>query len=131
MRRLLLLLAASGALVVAGCGDSNDSNDSKSSGGGSYGSGAPAQTAAASTDTSVEIHLKNFAFSPSSQTVKVGTKVTWINDDAADHNVTGGDIKSGNLGQGKTFGYTADKPGTISYVCTLHSGMTGTLNVTS
>ena len=31
---------------------------------------------------------------------------------------------------GATFEFTADKAGKISYVCSFHPGMTGTINVT-
>ena len=35
----------------------------------------------------------------------------------------------GSLAPGKTFSFTADKAGTVSYVCTFHPGMQGTLEV--
>jgi plastocyanin len=77
--------------------------------------------------------MQNIQFSPKDTTVKVGQKVTWTNDDNTDHNVTaesGADFKSKDFGNGATFSFTADKAGTINYVCTIHPGMTGTLTVT-
>jgi plastocyanin len=77
--------------------------------------------------------MTGIKFSPASATVKVGQKVTWTNDDPVVHNVTaksGASFKSSDFGNGKTFSFTPTKAGTISYVCTLHSGMTGTLKVT-
>ena len=72
--------------------------------------------------------MQNIAFDPKAVTVKVGQKVTWTNDDSADHNVTadsGADFKSENFGKGATFSFTPDKAGTIKYVCTIHPGMNG------
>jgi plastocyanin len=126
MRRTLLTLCAALALAlgVAACGGGDDD-----SGGGST------STAASSSSSSggVAIKMQNIQFSPKETTVKVGDKVTWTNDDNTDHNVTaesGADFKSKDFGNGATFSFTADKAGTIKYVCTIHPGMTGTLNVT-
>jgi plastocyanin len=126
MRRTLLLLCALTALVAAGCG-----------GGSSSGSGgtssAPASTAAASSSGGgVTIKMQNIAFDPKSTTVKVGQKVTWVNDDSADHNVTadsGADFKSKDFGKGDSFSFTPTKAGTIQYECTIHPGMKATLTV--
>ena len=79
------------------------------------------------------IDMQNIKFAPASQTVKVGQKVTWTNKDPLDHNViarSGASFKSNNVGQGATFSFTPTKPGTITYTCTLHPGMDGTLTVT-
>jgi plastocyanin len=122
---MLLLLCALVALVAAGCG------------GGSSGSGgttsAPASTAGASSSGGgVTIKMANIAFDPKSTTVKVGQKVTWVNDDSVDHNVTadsGADFKSKDFGKGGTFSFTPTKAGTIKYECTIHPGMTATLTV--
>src|ERR1035437_7853093 len=40
------------------------------------------------TPSSVSVDIRNFAFSPSTLEVKVGTKVTWTNNDTAPHTVT-------------------------------------------
>jgi plastocyanin len=77
--------------------------------------------------------MQNIAFSPKDVTVKVGQKVTWTNDDQVDHNVTsqsGETIKSQNFGNGGTFSFTPTQAGKITYVCTIHPGMTATLTVT-
>jgi plastocyanin len=41
----------------------------------------------------------------------------------------GADFESDTFGEGGTFSYTPDRPGTIAYVCTIHPGMDGTLTV--
>jgi plastocyanin len=81
----------------------------------------------------VTIKMQNIAFDPKEVTVKVGQKVTWTNEDTVDHNVTsqsGETVKSDNFGKGGTFSFTPKKAGKISYVCTIHPGMTATLTVT-
>ena len=123
MRRILLALCAVLALVVAGCGGGDDN------GGGS----TATSSSSSSSGGGVQIKMQNIQFSPKATTVKVGQKVTWTNDDSTDHNVTadsGADFKSKDFGNGATFEFTPDKAGTVKYECTIHPGMTATLNVT-
>lgn len=139
MRRTLSLLLLIGALalVAAGCG-SDDSGDSSST---SSSAAATTDTGTSSSESTgseaagggITIKMENIAFSPKEQTVKVGEKVTWVNDDTVDHDVkatSGADFGSDTFGKDGTFSFTPDKAGTIEYVCTLHQGMTGTLTVT-
>ncbi|MEA2252103.1 MAG: hypothetical protein QOG70_2345 [Solirubrobacteraceae bacterium] len=136
MRRILLLLCSVAALAAAGCGSSNSNSGS----GSSTQSSTPATTSTPSTSSSsssaaggVTIKMQGIQFSPKAQTVKVGQKVTWTNEDSVDHNVTaksGGTFKSNNFGQGSTFSFTPTAAGSIKYTCTLHPGMDGTLTVT-
>jgi plastocyanin len=78
------------------------------------------------------VAIKNFAFSPASLTVSVGTTVTWTNQDSDAHTVTGkaGTPDSPTLNTGDTFKYTFTKAGTYSYLCTIHPFMLGTVVVT-
>jgi plastocyanin len=126
MRRILLALCAVIALALglAACGGGDDN-----------GGGSTSSTPAASSGGGgeVEIKLQNIQFAPKDTTVKVGQKVKWVNEDSTDHNVTsdsGADFKSDDFGKGSSFEFTPDKAGTIKYECTLHPGMTATLNVT-
>jgi plastocyanin len=128
MRRILPALCVIMALAAVGCGSSNSSSTSS----GSSSSGSTSTAAAASSGGGVAIKMQNIAFDPKDVTVKVGQKVTWTNDDSVDHNVSsksGETIKSDNFGKGGTFSFTPTKAGKISYVCTIHPGMTGTLTV--
>jgi plastocyanin len=123
MRRILLALCAVLALAAAGCGGGNDD------GGGS----TATSSSSSASGGGVQIKMQNIQFSPKATTVKVGQKVTWTNDDNTDHNVTadsGADFKSKDFGNGATFEFTPDKAGTVKYECTIHPGMTATLNVT-
>jgi plastocyanin len=72
-------------------------------------------------------------YDPSPANVKVGTIVTWTNNDATLHTATSGTPDSGPSGEfdssyltkGKTFQHTFDKAGTFDYYCTLHPFMIG------
>lgn len=133
MPRPLLASLAVLALAVAGCGSSSSSKTTSSSGGSSTpssGSGSGSGGAAPSGGGAVK--LQNTAFSPAKTTVKVGQKITWTNEDGFNHNVTaqsGATFKSKNLGKGGTFTYTPSKAGTITYICTIHPFMKGTITV--
>jgi plastocyanin len=77
--------------------------------------------------------MKNIRFAPTAITAKVGQTLRWTNQDTIDHNVTatkGEEFKSKAFGKGGTFSYKLDKPGKVTYVCTLHPGMTGTITAT-
>jgi plastocyanin len=79
------------------------------------------------------VDIENFAFVPSNLRVTVGTIVTWTNQDDASHTVTsedGATFDSGPFGQGMTFQFTAEAPGTYAYVCQIHPFMRATLTVT-
>ncbi len=126
MRRFLLVPLTTAALAVAGCGD--DAAEETT----------PASTPAAATQapkadgSPAAIGMKGLQFIPKDVTVKVGTKVTWTNDEDIPHNVVaeeGADFQSDTFGKGKTFSFTPKKAGTIKYVCTIHPGMEGTLTV--
>jgi plastocyanin len=88
-----------------------------------------AQTAQPSPKPAV-VHMKDFAFQPSSLTVQAGDTVTFENDDDVTHNVTADAFKSGDVDGGKSWKYTFSKAGTYNYVCTYHPGMNGTITVT-
>jgi amicyanin len=80
------------------------------------------------------VTIKNFAFAPTALKVKVGTTVTWTNQDSDAHTVTsqdnGGPLSSAALNTGQTYSYTFTKPGTYAYLCTIHPFMTATVTVT-
>ena len=80
---------------------------------------------------SVEAVIEGFAFSPGTIEIKVGTTVTWTNNDSAPHTVTSSDgmLDSGRLEQGATFSYTFDTAGSFDYFCEFHPNMTGTVVV--
>ncbi len=80
----------------------------------------------------IMVSINNFAFDPSTITVKKGTKVTWTNDDNVDHTVTsdsGIALNSPILSQGQSFSYTFTDSGTFGYHCKIHSMMKGAVIV--
>ena len=113
---LVLLALAAG---IAACGGSGDD--------------APASSAAQAPKTAgTAVSAQDNSFSPGTLKVRVGDVVTFTNDGAIDHTVTatsGAKFDSGTLEPGKTFTFTAEKAGSVSYVCTIHPGMQGTLEV--
>jgi plastocyanin len=89
---------------------------------------APTGVAAASADAGkAEVKIDNFSFSPTALKVKVGTQITWTNSDDIPHTVVsdGQAFKSKVLATGEKFTFTAGKPGTYSYSCSIHPNMTG------
>ena len=95
---------------------------------------APAPAPVAAT---VGVTIQNFAFGNGAVTVKKGTKLVWTNSDGAPHTVSStqggvpnGTFESGNLSTGGTFAFTANTPGTYTYVCKYHPSMKGTITVT-
>lgn len=80
------------------------------------------------------VTIQNFAFQPANLQVKVGTTVTWTNQDTAPHTVTFRDSSmtgSALLQKGQSFSYTFTKAGTFSYYCQVHPGMTAQVVVTA
>ena len=78
-----------------------------------------------------EIKIANFTFEPPVLTVKVGTTVTWVNDDDIPHLVSekDGKFRSSALDTDATFSQTFKDAGTIEYFCVLHPHMTGKIVV--
>lgn len=77
------------------------------------------------------VTIQNFAFSPSTITVKVGDKVTWTNQDSVGHSATADDnsFDTGLLAQGQSESVTFSKAGTYTYHCSVHPMMKATIIV--
>jgi plastocyanin len=98
---------------------------------------APAQADMATTvsqnsSAAFEVAMKNFSFNPGDLTIKVGTTVTWTNEDNVVHTVTSdtGLFDSGELTKGATFTYTFTEAGVYPYHCIPHhANMKGTITV--
>jgi len=94
---------------------------------------APVIKMAGSTQTSdtrggtLEVKIDNFSFTPATITVKAGTQITWTNADDIPHTVVSdeGVFKSKVLDTDEKFTFTANKPGTYPYFCSIHPKMTG------
>jgi plastocyanin len=91
-----------------------------------------AQRTVAADSPTVEVKIDNFSFTPAVITVKTGTQITWINGDDIPHTVVSDDrttFKSKVLDTEDKFTFTASKPGTYPYFCSIHPKMTGKLVV--
>ena len=120
MRRLALLLALL-AIGATACGEDD--------GGGGGAEGASSQECPSGA---VVIEMVDIEFDPQDATAGAGDEICWINEDAIDHNAvaeSGAEFESELFGKGQTFTTTVDEPGTVEYVCTIHPGMTGTIEV--
>jgi plastocyanin len=94
---------------------------------------APATSAVPSPEASPisTIHIRDFAFVPTTVTIRAGQTVRFVQDDAAAHTVTAVDksFDSGNLDKGKSWTHTFDTAGTYAYLCAYHPTMRGTVIV--
>jgi plastocyanin len=96
-------------------------------------SGETATTnAAAPPPDARQIVMDGVSFMPRSASARVGETVTWVNSSRIPHDVVataGASFESAVFAPGMTFSFKPMRPGAISYVCTLHQGMSGTLVV--
>ncbi|MEA2347051.1 MAG: hypothetical protein QOG62_838 [Thermoleophilaceae bacterium] len=131
MRRILVLpfcLALLAGVAFAGCGGSSTESAAPTA---AESQDATGQQGSAGGAT-VAVDMQNTAFNPADVEVAAGDTVEWTNDDDFDHNVvadSGATFKSDDFGKGDTFQWKAAKPGTVTYECTIHPGMTGTITV--
>lgn len=75
------------------------------------------------------VTISNYAFTPKTITVPVGTTVIWINQDSVAHNIKSDTFNSDILNQGDTFEHTFNTAGIYNYSCSIHPSMTGTVVV--
>jgi plastocyanin len=119
-----LVVIAGTTLLLAGCGGGSSPSASASS------SGSSSQTASGGSSGAVKI--SNFKFSPASDTVKQGARVTVTNQDSTAHTATADDghsFDTGTLAQGASKSISVSKPGSYPYHCSIHPFMHGTLVV--
>jgi plastocyanin len=92
--------------------------------------GREAQPAGRSAGRTHTVIIEGMRFTPQNLTVHRGDRVTWVNKDLFPHTVTAaGKFDSRQIAPGDSWTYTARKAGEYDYVCTLHVGMTGRLEV--
>lgn len=95
------------------------------------GAAAAAENVASSAAT-LTVDIGDNTFTPAALTANVGDTITWTHKGQRPHDVTSdnGAINSPRrMMNGATFSYTLTTPGVINYVCTIHTGMAGTINV--
>jgi plastocyanin len=139
MLTLGMLMSAS-LLLFNGCSNSSAAKPNGEAAAGNHDTATqPVEIATAATlgaDSSAapnQVTIDNFAFSPQTLTVSVGTKVTWINRDDVPHTATSSvkprvfDSKALDTDDKFSFVFTA--PGTYPYFCEVHPHMTGEIVV--
>ncbi|MDO8210740.1 plastocyanin/azurin family copper-binding protein [Conexibacter sp. CPCC 206217] len=127
LRPFLLVLCA-GALALGGCGDGGSDAGS----GGSSTAASDASQPSTSADGGVEVKMEGIAYNPATISVRPGQQITWVNDDDVLHDVVsteGESIRSELFAKGRTFSFTPTRAGLIHYVCTIHPGMEGNIDV--
>ena len=115
MRRLALILAVFTAVpVIAGAQEMK---------------GMVMDSATAAPSAKIEI--KDFDYSPMNVIITAGGTVTWTNRDGEPHTITSldGQFRSGALDQDQSFTFKFEKPGTYSYLCSIHPKMRATVTV--
>jgi plastocyanin len=77
------------------------------------------------------VAISGFSFSPGSVTVAKGGTVTWVNNDGEAHSVVVSSTsqRTPTLQKGKSARLSFKNAGSFSYVCGIHSSMTGTVVV--
>src|SRR6516164_658170 len=76
--------------------------------------------------------LGTSGYVPNPVTVSAGTTITWTNADSIAHTATSdtpGLFDSGSIAPGGMFSTTLQSRGTVTYNCTFHAGMVGTIVV--
>lgn len=86
--------------------------------------------------TTNKIAIKDYMFSPAAVMVRVGTTVTWTNQDSVSHTVTADNPSSDapssmDIAQGQSYSFTFKKAGTYTYHCFPHPYMHGSVQVTN
>ncbi len=79
-----------------------------------------------------DVVVQHYALIPSTLRVKLGTVVTWLNDDEFDHRLgaTGeGGFEAPNITEGSSFQTRFNRVGTYDVACRIHTGMHSTVIV--
>jgi plastocyanin len=92
---------------------------------------SPDEAAAARKPATHTVTIDASRFEPDTLTVIAGDTVVWRNQDLVAHTATSkaGAFDSGLIAPGKSWTYKPKRAGDVSYTCTYHPTMTGTLRV--
>jgi plastocyanin len=140
MRTSVPAFAAAALLLAAGLTGCSSSEPTDSTN---------ASTSAGNEADGTVIKLSQLMFMPATTKVKIGTKVTWTNDESIGHTVTSGEFTGVDMGtslrsgekpdgmfdeqlvkEGDSFSFTFDEAGTYPYYCDIHQGMNAEVVVT-
>jgi plastocyanin len=129
LARTACALAVLTLVAATGC-----SKNSKSAADTTTTTAAPTTTAAGAINQGALVKVTEYDFSAPTVTIKAGQEVVWHNLGNVAHTVTessANDFHSAEIDPGQTYVQTFDKPGTYTYVCSIHPDrMKGTVVVT-
>jgi plastocyanin len=113
MRRAALLSVAAVALPATALAQHGDGHEPSAGGGGTA------------------VVMQHSTFAPMHASVLVGERVEWTNGSGRSHTVisSSGLFRSGRIGVDGRFSHTFATRGSFAYVCDLHPGMTGSVDV--
>src|SRR5262245_38672372 len=84
----------------------------------------------ASPPRSYTVTIDGLRYQPESLTLRVGDSVVWVNQDPFPHTATSaGSFDSHTIDVGKSWTFKTTTAGNLSYACTFHPTMKGTLVV--
>jgi len=95
---------------------------------------SPSQASAAVvTSKTAKVKVYMYSFMPAKLTVRVGTRVTFTNNDQTAHTATAlnGAFGTGTINPGQSKTIVLKRAGTFPYHCLFHAFMTGTIKVVS
>lgn len=123
---LLSILIVGGLLAVVSCGSSSATTPATTPTTGTQVQPPPGGTTGPDFKPAT-VTIKDFAFSPETLTVSIGTTVTWTNEDSVSHIVGSRTMvfTSDLLAHGKSYSFTFNDAGTFEYYCTIHPTMVG------
>ena len=83
------------------------------------------------TQNAWTVAIEDFYFEPPNAAIAPGDKITWINKGSAPHTATAddGSFDSGVLNPGEAYTVTFLGSGTVTYHCTIHPNMVGSVTV--
>ena len=125
----VVVVVALVAVVAASGGKKSPTTSNSASSTAANSMSATANTNAVAAD---KVSISNYMFAPGDIKVKVGTTVTWTNQDSVRHNVVSDDgmMPDGKLiAMGETYSYTFSKAGSYKYHCSPHPYMHGSVTV--
>lgn len=91
----------------------------------------PSTATVAAKSGPTDVAINGFAFGPGALKVTAGQGVTWTNTDDTPHQISivGSDKRSGVMLKGQSATLQFDEAGSIAYICGLHPGMKGSIEV--
>ncbi len=117
MRKIFLMFFVLSALVIAGCGQNPQASSANSGG----------DIPSTIVDGN-RVVIKDFSFNSNEINVKIGEKVTWVNNDNVKHTITsdsGDELNSELFGKGEKYEHVFNAAGEYNYYCKPHPYMKG------